>query len=115
MKKLMFGLVAVSSLVFGTGCGGNACEDIADALDGLEKKAKDCPSLSAALAGAKVTDAQKAECKEEYKKCSSSEKDSLNDAVDCIEDLPNCKSGEENAWAQKLQACAVKISTVNCD
>ena len=115
MKKFMFGLVAVSSLVFGTGCGGDVCEDFADLPKALSDKTKNCPTANAIFSRVKVTDEQTAQCKEQVKSCSKSDKDKLNDALDCINDLPNCKSGEENAWAQKLQACAVKISTVNCD
>jgi hypothetical protein len=108
----MFGLVAVSSLVFGTGCGGDTCEDIADALNGLDKKVKDCPSLG--TSEVEFSDADVAECKEDLKKCSASDKDKLDDTVDCINDLPNCKSGEDSAWAAKFQACLVKGSTVTC-
>jgi len=114
MKKFMFGLVAVSSLVFGTGCGGNVCEDAADAFNDLEKKTKDCPTLSAALSGVKITETEQNKCKEDYKKCSDSDKDKLKEAVDCIEDLPNCKSGEESAWVLRLQACSNKASNVTC-
>ena len=112
MKKLMFGLVAVSSLVFGTGCGGNVCEDAADALNGLEKKAKDCPSLRAGEV--KFSDADVAECKENLKKCSANDKDKVDDSIDCINDLPNCKLGEDSVWAAKFQACLAKSSTVTC-
>ncbi|QSQ19722.1 hypothetical protein JY651_31095 [Pyxidicoccus parkwayensis] len=115
MKKIVFGLVAVSSLVFGAGCGGNYCDDAADAYEGLADKANDCPDIKAALGDLKFSDSDIDECKKDLDNCSSDEKDKLNDSIDCINDLPDCESGKEADWVQKLTACAQKSSGVTCE
>lgn len=115
MKKIMIGLVAVSSLVFGTGCGGDVCEDIADAYESLDEKTEDCPTLNAIISEVEFSDEDIDECKEQFEDCSDDEKDKLNDSIDCINDLPDCESGGEQAWAAKLQACANESDDVTCE
>lgn len=115
MKKLMVGLVAVSSLVFGAGCGGNYCDDAADAFEGLADKANDCPDLKAALQSFQFSDEDIDQCKDDLDKCSDSEKDKLSDTIDCINDLPDCEKGKEADWAAKFQACANKSEGVTCE
>jgi hypothetical protein len=117
MKKLMIGLVAASSLVFGTGCGGNYCDDLVDAYNGLSDKLDNCPELKAAIDDLDLdpTDEQLDECKEELDNCSDSDKDKLNDTVDCINDLPDCEKGKETEWATKFGACADKSENVTCE
>ncbi|WP_164007357.1 hypothetical protein [Pyxidicoccus trucidator] len=115
MKKIMIGLVAVSSLVFGTGCGGDVCEDIADAFEGLDAKTEDCPSINAVVGNLEFTDEDIDECKSDFEDCSGDDKDALNDTIDCINDLPDCEEGEEASWSQKFTACSEKSEDVTCE
>ncbi|WP_163996082.1 hypothetical protein [Pyxidicoccus caerfyrddinensis] len=115
MKKIMIGLVAMSSLVFGTGCGGNYCDDAADAYEGLADKADDCPEIKGALGELEFSDEDIDECKDDLENCSDDDKDKLNDSIDCINDMPDCESGKEADWVAKLQACANKTSGVSCE
>ncbi|MCY1016335.1 hypothetical protein [Pyxidicoccus sp. MSG2] len=115
MKKLMIGLVAVSSLVFGTGCGGNYCDDAADAYSGLADKADDCPEIKSVLSGLEFSDSDIEECKNDLENCSDGDKDKLNDSIDCINDMPDCESGKEDAWIADLQDCAEKTEGVSCE
>jgi hypothetical protein len=116
MKKIMIGLVAMSSLVFGTGCGGNYCDDAADAVGGLTDKLDKCPELKAQIdqLDLEPSDAELDKCKEDLDDCSDDEKDKLNDTVDCINDLPDCESGKEADWGDKFLACANKSEGVSC-
>ncbi|MCP3138840.1 hypothetical protein [Pyxidicoccus xibeiensis] len=115
MKKFMISLVAATSLVFSTGCGGDICEDIADAYEGLDEKTEDCPQVNAIVGQITFTDEDIEECKEESEDCSGDDKDKINDTIDCINDLPDCEAGEEADWAEKFEACSEKSDDVTCN
>jgi hypothetical protein len=112
MKKLMIGLVAATSLVFGTGCGNSACEDAADALSGLSDKTRNCPQFNAILSELQFSDAEIEQCEED---CDGDDKDALADAADCLNDLPQCQAGQEAAWATALSACSNDLNEATCD
>ncbi len=115
MKKLMIGLVAMTSLVFGTGCGGgDYCEDLQDSFEGLDDKLDDCPELKDALEQAlgnlEISDSDVEDCKEESEDCSDSEKERREKAVDCINDLDKCEEGDEQAWTEDFAECFEDIA-----
>lgn len=112
MKKLMIGLVAASSLVFGTGCGNSACEDAADALSGLTEKTRNCPEFNAILAALQFSDEDIERCEDD---CDGDDKDALADAAECLNKLPQCQAGQEEAWATALDACSDDIDEAICD
>ena len=113
MKKLVFGLVAVTSLVFGTGCGGDVCDDAKDAFESAIEKTEDCPTSNAILRQFKPTDSQVDECKDNLDDCPDSDQDKLSEAYDCIADLPECKESEEEAWGVKFEACTASLSGIS--
>ncbi|WIG95448.1 hypothetical protein [Myxococcus sp. SDU36] len=115
MKKLLIGLVATSSLVFGTGCGGDGdlCEDTADAYNSLADKVEDCPEIAQFIGMLELGDEEIRECKESLDSCSDSDKDKIRSLVDCLNDMPRCRSSNEEAWVAELQACGEESGEVS--
>lgn len=108
MKKFMFTLLATTSLMFTVGCGGNTCDDLKDATNALNKKADTCsdePTTTEPF--------DTAACENALDACTDSDKDKLSDLADCLQDLPNCKTGEELDWVNKLGACFDKIDSLS--
>ncbi|MCP3101916.1 hypothetical protein LZ198_23910 [Myxococcus sp. K15C18031901] len=104
MKKLMIGLLAASTLVFGAGCGGDVCDDLEDAAKALDDKLAGCGGSG----GGDDEDYDKKQCEDALDSCSDSDKDKLSDLAKCIEDLPDCSQSNAQEWLAKLAACGDK-------
>ncbi|AGC42835.1 putative lipoprotein [Myxococcus stipitatus DSM 14675] len=113
MKKLMFGLMAAGSLMFGAGCGGNACDALDEAHRGLSKKVESCGNTSDE--GDETSGFDKNVCENALDHCSAQEKDRLNEVADCLKDLPNCEAGGELDWIDLFSACFDKAAELNPD
>jgi len=110
MKKLMIGLLASSTLLFGCG-GGDVCDDLEDGFNALNDKFDACGG-----GGGEPEKFDKAGCEDALDNCSDSDKDKLSDAAKCLEDLPtpNCNSQEDlEAWLVKLSVCSEKLEDVS--
>ncbi|WP_163786550.1 hypothetical protein [Myxococcus vastator] len=107
MKKLLIGLVATGSLVFGTGCDSDEdlCEDFAGAFESLSNKVDGCPEISPFISQLRLGQEEINQCKESLESCSSSDKDKLRGASDCIRDISQCRSATIEAWAAELERC----------
>jgi hypothetical protein len=118
MKKLLIAMLATSSLVFGTGCGGDLCEDTQDTIEGLSDKLDDCPQLEQALEQAlgefDFDDDDVEECKEDIEDCSDSDVEKREEALDCINDLDKCEEGDEEAWATDFLECVEDLQAADC-
>ncbi|AKQ68601.1 putative lipoprotein [Myxococcus hansupus] len=107
MKKLLIGLVATSSLVFGAGCGGDEeiCEDFADAFTSLSKKVDGCPEISPFISDLRLGEEEINQCKESLSSCTDADKDKIRGAADCISGVSQCRSANLEAWANELERC----------
>lgn len=107
MKKLLIGLVAASSLVFGTGCDSDEdlCEDFASAFESLSGKVGGCPEISPFISEIRLGQEEINQCKESLESCTSSDKDKIRKASDCIRDISQCRSATIEAWAAELESC----------
>ncbi len=104
MKKTwMFGVVAAVSMVL-TGCG-STCDDLADAFEEADEKARPC-----ATGGSEPTAFNVNQCENNIDKCSDSEKEALADFADCIRDLPECTPATQSGFINSLTACALGVS-----
>ncbi|NVJ27697.1 MULTISPECIES: hypothetical protein [Myxococcus] len=101
MKKFMFGLMAAVTLLFGVGCGGNACDDLEDANKALNDKVAACGDDT----GGDEDVFNKGVCEDALDACSDSDKDRLSDLADCIQDLPDCQVGSEVDWINQFSEC----------
>jgi len=107
MKK-MFGVIAVAAMAL-TGCG-NLCEDIADTFESVSKKAETCPSYDEgdAAAPTSITEAQINQCSEAVEKsCTDADKEILEKAVDCLNELPTCTAANEQTFQSGILACYI--------
>ncbi|MCK8502495.1 hypothetical protein VZQ01_11370 [Myxococcus faecalis] len=102
MKKLMYGLVAAGTLLFGVGCGGDdVCDDLADASRAVNDQTEACGTDT----GMDEEDFDKGRCEDALEACSDSDKDRLRDVADCIRGLPDCRVGAEMEWVDQFSAC----------
>ena len=114
MKKLMIGLVAMSSLVFGAGCGSDdesICEDFYNSLADYAEKGKACGPTE------EPTDAElKAainECKNTIDSCSDEDKEKIEKVSDCISDIDECREGDEDEFGGALFACLIQAGSIS--
>ncbi len=107
MKKLLIGLVATSSLVFGAGCGGDGdlCEDLADSFSSLSGKVDGCPEISPFISELRLGEEEINQCKESLDRCTDADKDKLRRAADCLSGVSQCRSATIEAWANELESC----------
>jgi hypothetical protein len=100
MKRLACAFAVVSLAL--TGCGGSICEDFKDAGEDLQEKAKPCSD------GTTGTDEpfDVKQCESDLSKCSDSDKDALNEYIDCLGDVDKCVKGQEQAFAGAVLGCA---------
>ncbi|MFY1824621.1 hypothetical protein ACN47A_01780 [Myxococcus fulvus] len=102
MKKLMYGLMAAGTLLFGVGCGSSsACDDLADANRALSDKVEACGSET----GMEDDDFDQGRCEDALEACSDADRDRLSDLADCIQGLPDCRAGSEMEWVDQFSAC----------
>ncbi|HZI10972.1 MAG TPA: hypothetical protein VE153_11335 [Myxococcus sp.] len=106
MKNIMVGLMAVVALTFGSGCGGDACDDLEDAGNSLEDKLEDC---SDGNGGGEDEDFDGEACKEALEDCSDADEEKLSDYANCLSDLPDCKEGQEADWLSDFTECAEEL------
>ncbi|MGE6761002.1 hypothetical protein ACQKGO_23480 [Corallococcus interemptor] len=113
MKNILFGLAAMASLTL-TACGGNVCDDTADAFDSLVDKAEECGLSTSGFEG--PTDAELESCKDSLDSCSDSDKDKLSAYADCLSDVKGCSDkteSEQQQFAMRLLKCSEKLEGVS--
>ncbi|NPC76073.1 hypothetical protein HPP05_40735 [Corallococcus exiguus] len=111
MKKILFGLAAMASL---TACGGNVCDDTADAFESLVDKVEECGLPTTGFQA--PTDEDIESCKESLDDCSDSDKDKLDAFVTCMNDVEGCNDKtqtEQLAFAERLSKCNAKLDGVS--
>lgn len=113
MKKILFGLAAMASLTL-TACGGNVCDDTADAVNSLVDKAEECGLPTTGFE--EPTDEDIESCKESLDDCSDADKDKLSAYADCVSDVAGCSdktTSEQQAFAARLVECGKKLEGVS--
>lgn len=113
MKKILFGLAAMASLTL-TACGGNVCDDSADAAEGLVDKLEECGIPTTGFE--KPSDEDIKSCKDALDSCSDADKDKLSAYSDCISDVKGCSDkteAEQKAFGERFAQCATKLSGVS--
>jgi hypothetical protein len=106
MKKILFSLAAIASLTL-TACGGNYCDDSADAAKDLSKKAEECGITGTGVE--EPTEEEINSCKTALDKCSDDDKKKLEAVSDCLKDVKGCSDktqSEQQAFATRVIACA---------
>ena len=105
MKKWMACVAAVSLAL--VGCGGNACDDLADGFNAAAEKGNDCRNLfpgGGALLE-ELSDSDIDQCKDDLENCSDSDKDVVKDMGKCLEDVPRCTPSDLTPYGNALEAC----------
>ncbi len=99
MKRLACVVAAVSLAL--VGCGGSLCSDLVDAYEGLDEKGKACGGETEP-GEETITEEQ---CEEALEQCTDDDKETLQEFADCVNDVPACKAGGEQAYGTALLAC----------
>jgi hypothetical protein len=106
MKKMI--AVAVAALAL-TGCSKNYCDDFSDAGESFSNKYKACDTEGDANY-TKPSDAQLKQCNESVEKdCTDADKEALEKAVDCLNDLPTCSASNKDAFQTGTLACYIGL------
>ncbi len=94
-------LVALVGLLAGLGCGASVCERSTSLGTTAKAKATNCPQFASTFgnSGSKVV------CEEKLKVCTSAETSKATAFLDCIDKLPNCVVGQEQAFIDASTAC----------
>jgi hypothetical protein len=106
MKRLACAVMLVSLAL--TGCGNSVCEDMADAFEDFDEKAKPCDDGSEP--SDPITDAEIEQCDKDLESCSDSDKDAIRDFADCLADVPTCSPSNQDAFASASLACFFSVS-----
>jgi hypothetical protein len=92
------------------GCGGQSlCEHIDSALRSTNDKGRPC--------GLTLTGFQnftKARCDQNIKSCTDADQKVLSDGANCLDGVPTCSTGQQQAWANQVNACVATQITVAC-
>ncbi|NMO15837.1 hypothetical protein HPC49_46445 [Pyxidicoccus fallax] len=116
MKKFMIGLVAATSLVFGAGCGGDdnesICEDFYNSLQEVAEKGEACEEESDPVTNAEKEEAIN-QCKTAIESCSDEDKETLQEISDCLDDVDECKAGDEDEYGVAFFSCLFKAATLS--
>ncbi len=113
MKKFLFGLVATSALVFGTGCGSSdedLCEDFYSGLQKVAKKGEACGSDPTPDSDKKAAVAQ---CKKAISNCSDKDKEIIESSIECLDKVKACTPGNESQYFGQMLACAFQVAAVS--
>ncbi|ATB31550.1 hypothetical protein [Melittangium boletus] len=114
MKK-MYGVIAVAAMAL-TGCG-NLCEDIADTFESVAKKGETCPSNDpddTIPSDVSPTEAQINQCNEAVEKgCTDADRELIEKAMDCLNDLPQCTAANETAFQSSIFGCYIGLAGVS--
>ncbi|MFY0564904.1 hypothetical protein ACN28E_13690 [Archangium lansingense] len=103
MKTKIFGVVAVAMMAL-TGCG-NVCDELDNAFEAVEDKAKPCLS-----AGEEPTSFNTNQCSDNLDDCSDSEKKALSEFAECLRELPECTPATEQSFGTAVAACVLSVS-----
>ena len=96
MKRLAVVLCSMSILA---GCSGDVCSRTESLVESLNKKNVACnKTYEVGLSGAT--------CREKLAACDAEDQAKIHKWYDCIEALPDCVVGQEEAFKDKFLACA---------
>ena len=95
LKRVLFVLAA--SII--AGCGGDVCSRTSQLQKDLNAKAASCQSMT--------FEGQVADCSTKLKSCSADDQAQLGKWFNCMEELPNCVAGQEDAWLNQFRNCAI--------
>jgi len=87
-------------------CGGS--DNVCDRLEDLSKKTGSC--FASDDSDNEDVDTDTTSCEQALASCTDADKEAYNKFLDCAEDVGDCKSGEEQAWAIKVAACAQDLN-----
>jgi len=92
------------------GCGGQSlCEHIDSALRGTNNKGQPC---GLALTG--FQNFTKARCDQGIKSCTNADQMVLSTGADCLDRVPTCAIGQQQTWANQVNACVATQVTIAC-
>jgi hypothetical protein len=99
MQKWIIGLIAATTVAL-TGCG-STCDSFADSGDSLIEKVKPClDSDDDPPAAFNVN-----QCERAFENCTDSEKEALDEYLDCLDKLEACTPGTKDGFRNALEAC----------
>jgi len=115
MKKFLFGLVATSALVFGTGCGSSDEDLCEDFYSGLEKAAKKGDACGGESEPTPDSDKKAAidQCKKAISSCNDNDKEIIEGSIECLGKVKACTPGNENQYGAQMFACFFQIAAVS--
>ncbi|MBN9687835.1 MULTISPECIES: hypothetical protein [unclassified Corallococcus] len=115
MKKILFGLAAMASLTLTACGGGDYCDRNEDLAKDLSSKFEEC-GFDTSGTDDEITDAERDACKEALEDCSDDDKDKLDAALDCIEDVKSCSdksTTEQQRILSDILSCSAKGGSVS--
>jgi hypothetical protein len=98
MQKWIIGLIAATTLAL-TGCS-STCDNLSDATDAYAVKVKPCLSSGETTTAFNVN-----QCDRTIEKCTDSERQALDEYVECVEKLSECTPGTKDAFKSARDAC----------
>lgn len=99
MKK-QIALVAAAVFALGAGCGASVCDRAKSLPDTMNAKLTACTNVTFS---SKLND-----CDAKMKNCNGDDQAKMQKWFDCLEALPACTAGQEDAWTQSTIDCATK-------
>ena len=114
MRGIALGWVVVLGAAVGCGSSNSSaatCDNLANALTGLNSKYSACGSSSAIIF-------DKNQCQQAFSNvgCSDADRQKINDYANCLSGLPNCTPATQAAWLNSLVTCEDKLQGIssNC-
>jgi hypothetical protein len=98
MQKWMIGLIAATAVAL-TGCS-STCDNMAEVSDAYIEKAKPCLSADETPTAFNVT-----QCDRSFEKCTDSEREALDEYIDCLDKLAECTPGTKDGFKSARAAC----------
>lgn len=104
-------LVVASFAIALGGCGGSVCDRAQSVFNSLQNKGNACSfgdaGVSTIAPGVPLIGSSfnKQTCETKIKQCSSSDKDQLNRALDCLDRTPTCARGAEVQYLFGVLSC----------
>jgi len=99
MHKWIIGLVAASAVAL-TGCS-STCDNFSSTGDELIEKIKPCLDADDRPPAAFNVE----QCDRAYDNCTDSEKEALDEYMDCLNELEECTPGTEGGFKNALESC----------
>jgi len=99
--RRMVGWLSVCLAIGLVGCGGQSlCERVDSAFRSTNDKGRNC---GLALTG--FANFTKARCDQGIRNCTDADQRVISSGVDCLNQVPACVPGQQQTWANQVNAC----------